>query len=136
MGQRRGLRPALSPPGGAQEARLRAGSTGWHGFPSFRTRFDRILLDAPCSGTGTLARNPEIKWRLRPEDLGGLHRLQVGLLARAMEALAPDGRLVYSTCSLEEEENEAVLVEALGCVPDKQVRRVPGLDAGTGSMPL
>jgi 16S rRNA (cytosine967-C5)-methyltransferase len=98
----------------------------------FRTRFDRILLDAPCSGTGTLGRNPEIKWRLRPGDLARLHELQVRLLGNALDGLAPGGRLVYSTCSLEPEENEAVLLEVLGHVPERKLRRLPGIDAGDG----
>jgi 16S rRNA (cytosine967-C5)-methyltransferase len=98
----------------------------------FRARFDRILVDAPCSGTGTLGRNPEIKWRLRAEDLDDLHGRQVRLLSNALAVLAPGGRLVYSTCSLEREENEAVLEEVLGCVPPEGWRRVPGIDAGDG----
>lgn len=98
----------------------------------FRARFDRILLDVPCSGTGTLGRNPEIRWRLRPEDLVELHRLQVKLLSNALERLAPGGKLVYSTCSLESEENEAVLEEVLGNVPITKMRRVPGVDPGDG----
>lgn len=79
----------------------------------FGKQFDRILVDAPCSGTGTLARHPEIRWRLKPEQLAEFHRLQVAILSSAIEALAPGGRLVYSTCSLEPEENESVVAEAL-----------------------
>ena len=79
----------------------------------FEQKFDRILVDAPCSGTGTLARNPEIRWRLLPKDLGDLHARQVQLLKNALPHLAPGGRLVYSTCSLEPEENERVVSEAL-----------------------
>jgi len=75
----------------------------------FSVPFDRILVDAPCSGTGTLGRNPEIKWRLTPEKVLELQRLQRALLASAMERLAPGGRLVYATCSLEQEENEEVV---------------------------
>jgi 16S rRNA (cytosine967-C5)-methyltransferase len=75
----------------------------------FRRRFDRILIDAPCSGTGTLAHNPEIKWRLQPADLPDLHARQVALLEQGRRALAPGGLLVYSTCSLEREENEDVV---------------------------
>ncbi|HUI83527.1 MAG TPA: 16S rRNA (cytosine(967)-C(5))-methyltransferase RsmB [Candidatus Binatia bacterium] len=75
--------------------------------------FDRVLADVPCSGTGTLARNPEIKWRLRPEDLGDLQLRQVAILRAALRQLAPGGRAVYSTCSLEREENEAVVEEVL-----------------------
>jgi 16S rRNA (cytosine967-C5)-methyltransferase len=80
----------------------------------FGHTFDRILVDAPCSGTGTLARHPEIRWRLRAENLAELHALQAGLLRNALTALAPSGRLVYSTCSLEPEENEFVVNEVLG----------------------
>jgi len=79
----------------------------------FGVRFDRILLDAPCSGTGTLARNPEIKWRLQPEDIERLAVAQERMLRHALEALAPAGRLVYATCSLEPEENEQVVETAL-----------------------
>lgn len=75
------------------------------GYP-FSRRFDRILLDAPCTGTGTLARRPEIRWRLRPEGIERLAALQSRLLRRAAAALAPGGRLVYSVCSLEAEEGE------------------------------
>ena len=104
----------------------------------FSRRFDRILADAPCSGTGTLARNPEIKWRLQPSDLAELHARQVKLLRNAMQLLRPDGRLVYSTCSLEPEENEAVVEEALsdpvvpGWTLQKSWRRLPGIDRGDG----
>ncbi len=69
------------------------------GIP-FSSRFDRILVDAPCSGTGTLGRNPEIRWRLRPDDLEELHRKQVQILRNGLACLVRGGRLVYSTCSL------------------------------------
>jgi len=75
--------------------------------------FDRVLADVPCSGTGTLARNPEIKWRLRAEDLSKLHGRQVSILRAALGYLVPGGRLVYSTCSLEREENDDVVAEVL-----------------------
>lgn len=75
--------------------------------------FDRVLADVPCSGTGTLARNPEIKWRLAPSDLADLHARQTGILRAALQQLAPGGRAVYSTCSLEREENEDVVDEVL-----------------------
>jgi len=75
--------------------------------------FDRVLADVPCSGTGTLARNPEIKWRLKPQDLSDLHTEQVFILRAALLHLAPGGRAVYSTCSLEPEENQAVVDEVL-----------------------
>jgi 16S rRNA (cytosine967-C5)-methyltransferase len=79
----------------------------------FRGPFDRVLADVPCSGTGTLARNPEIKWRLKPEDLSDLHARQQAILTSALHQLAPGGRLVYSTCSLEPEENEQVVAACL-----------------------
>ena len=79
----------------------------------YSSRFDCILVDAPCSGTGTLARNPEIKWRLQPSDLVELHSRQVDILHAALQHLAPRGRLLYSTCSLEKEENEDVIEKIL-----------------------
>ena len=78
-----------------------------------RVEFDRILVDAPCSGTGTLARNPEIRWRLRPEDLHRLQQLQLSILSNVVNWLRPGGRLVYSVCSLEEEEGPAVVRQFL-----------------------
>jgi len=96
----------------------------------FRAKFDRILVDAPCSGTGTLGRNPEIKWRLKPSDLIDLHAKQVTLLRNALECLCPGGRLVYSTCSLEAEENRQVLDEVGGSW--EVTERLPGVDEGDG----
>lgn len=80
----------------------------------FADKFDCVLADVPCSGTGTLAGNPEIKWRLKAEDMKGLQDLQVSILRAAAAALAPGGRLVYSTCSLEAEESEEVVEQVLG----------------------
>ncbi len=96
----------------------------------FHAEFDRILVDAPCSGTGTLSRNPEIKWRLQPPDLIDLHRKQVAMLRSALDHLKPGGRLVYSTCSLEEEENRAVLAAVPG--PWRVTERLPGIQEGDG----
>jgi 16S rRNA (cytosine967-C5)-methyltransferase len=91
--------------------------------------FDRILVDAPCSGTGTLARNPEIKWRLKPEDLPAFQARQKAILKNALVCLKPQGKLLYSTCSLEAEENENVVdgyrVQAMS-------HRLPGRDEGDG----
>jgi 16S rRNA (cytosine967-C5)-methyltransferase len=102
----------------------------------FNRAFDRILVDAPCSGTGTLGRNPEIKWRLKPADLDDLPRRQSALLANARAALAPGGLLVYSTCSLEPEENEAVIGRLMAEAPSplilETMRRLPGRDPGDG----
>jgi 16S rRNA (cytosine967-C5)-methyltransferase len=93
----------------------------------FGAQFHRILVDAPCSGTGTLARHPEIRWRLRREQLAELHDLQVRILTNALAQLAPGGQLVYSTCSLEPEENEDVVAEVLRATPS--VRPIPGAEA-------
>jgi 16S rRNA (cytosine967-C5)-methyltransferase len=79
----------------------------------FSAKFDRVLADVPCSGTGTLARNPEIKWRLTPADLTDLQARQLAILRAAMAQVASGGRLIYSTCSLEKEENEVVIELAL-----------------------
>ena len=68
--------------------------------------FDLVLLDAPCTGTGTLRRHPELRWRLRPESIGELAAVQKRLLKPAIDLVAPGGVLVYSTCSMEPEENE------------------------------
>jgi 16S rRNA (cytosine967-C5)-methyltransferase len=75
--------------------------------------FDRVLADVPCSGTGTLARNPEIKWRLKPADLPDLHARQLAILQSAMLRVSPEGKIVYSTCSLEREENSSVVEKAM-----------------------
>ena len=85
-------------------------------------KFDVILCDVPCSGTGTLARNPEIRHRLRVEELARQSARQRAILTGALGRLAPGGRLVYSTCSLEPEENERV-VEAVA--NEAGVRRIP-----------
>jgi 16S rRNA (cytosine967-C5)-methyltransferase len=81
-------------------------------------QFDRILVDAPCSGTGTLARNPDIKWRLKPEDIRRLQGYQVEILSAAMHHVTTHGRIIYSTCSLEPEENEAVVEKVLAANPE------------------
>ncbi|HZT37715.1 MAG TPA: transcription antitermination factor NusB [Bryobacteraceae bacterium] len=102
----------------------------------FKARFDRILVDAPCSGTGTLARNPEIKWRLQPDDLARFQQLQIAILSNALSALAPGGRAVYSTCSLEREENEDVVAAVAARLPALGIlekrRWIPGRDCGDG----
>jgi 16S rRNA (cytosine967-C5)-methyltransferase len=79
----------------------------------YRAEFDRVLVDVPCTGTGTLARNPEIKWKLRLEDIADLRNRQISILQAALNYVAPGGRLVYSTCSLENEENSSVIEELL-----------------------
>ncbi len=106
-----------------------------HSLP-FRRVFDRVLVDAPCSGTGTLARNPEIKWRLQPGDLRELRDRQTRILGNSLDTLAPGGKLVYATCSLEPEENEHVVAAALrerpGWTATDVLSALPGRDPGTG----
>jgi 16S rRNA (cytosine967-C5)-methyltransferase len=97
----------------------------------FAERFDRILVDAPCSGTGTLARNPEIKWNLKPADIKDLQSRQIAILRNALTYLAPGGRLVYSTCSLEREENQDVVAMS-GAQVLETMQRLPGRDPGDG----
>jgi 16S rRNA (cytosine967-C5)-methyltransferase len=87
----------------------------------FLPTFDRVLIDAPCSGTGTLARNPEIRWRLKAEDLKPTHGTQTAMLRNALAVAGNSGRLVYSTCSFEPEENEEVIAEALAGAPGWRV---------------
>lgn len=104
----------------------------------FRSDFDRVLVDAPCSGTGTLAHNPEIKWRLKKEHLAELHADQAAILSNALQLLRPGGRLVYSTCSLEREENEDVCNAVLSTSGsgrwrvERFWRRLPGRERGDG----
>jgi 16S rRNA (cytosine967-C5)-methyltransferase len=79
--------------------------------------FDRVLLDAPCSGLGVIRRNPEAKWRVTPEDVARLAATQKSLLKNAMRMLRPGGVLLYSTCSTTLEENEAVVRDFLSRHP-------------------
>jgi 16S rRNA (cytosine967-C5)-methyltransferase len=76
-------------------------------------KIDRVLVDAPCSGLGTLRRNPDMKWRQTPESLVELNAKQTSILASAARLVKPGGRLVYATCSLLDEENEAIVAQFL-----------------------
>jgi 16S rRNA (cytosine967-C5)-methyltransferase len=78
-------------------------------LPFENSVFDRILVDAPCSGTGTLRRNPEIRWRISEADIAELAAQQKLFLKQAARVLKPGGQLVYSTCSVERDENEDVI---------------------------
>jgi 16S rRNA (cytosine967-C5)-methyltransferase len=100
----------------------------------FGGEFDRILVDAPCSGTGTLARHPEIRWRLGAGQLAEFHEEQARMLVAALAHLARGGRLLYSTCSIEPEENEDVIAEVLKATPS--VRSVPPSEAARALEPL
>jgi 16S rRNA (cytosine967-C5)-methyltransferase len=93
----------------------------------FLEEFDLVLCDVPCSGTGTIARNPEIRHRLKPEDFARHHDRQVAILTSAMSALRKGGRVLYSTCSLEREENESVIEECLQRAPDYRLLSLEGL---------
>lgn len=80
-------------------------------------RFTHILVDAPCSNTGVLARRPEARWRVKQDDLRKLSELQLKLVNAALRHLEPGGRLVYATCSIEPEENENVIARACASHP-------------------
>ena len=79
--------------------------------------FDRVLVDAPCSNTGVIRRRLDLRWRLRPEELRRLSQAQLGLLGQAAPLLRPGGSMVYSTCSLEREENRGVVDAFLAANP-------------------
>jgi 16S rRNA (cytosine967-C5)-methyltransferase len=93
-----------------------------------------VLVDAPCSGLGTLRRNPDVKWRIRPESITELNVKQLSILNGAARLVKSGGRLVYGTCSILEEENEAIVAQFLAAndgfslVPMKEVleeQRIP-----------
>jgi len=92
--------------------------------PPLRTA-DVVLVDAPCTGTGTFRRHPDGRWRLRPGDLETLGRLQGGLLEAAAALVRPGGLLVYATCSLEPEENEARVAALLARRPELTLEPAP-----------
>ena len=98
--------------------------------------FDSIMVDAPCSNTGVLGRRPEVRWRLQERELGHLHDLQCRLLRLAAERLKPGGKLVYSTCSVEPEENQEVVRQVLQVMPqltlEAEEDQRPGLPADGG----
>ena len=101
---------------GAQ-ALIRTAQTDAGALPSDEGEFDLILCDVPCSGTGTLGRNPEIRLNLDKTQLARQQARQRAILAAALQRLAPGGRLLYSTCSLEPEENEQVISEVGAAFP-------------------
>ena len=99
------------------------------GFKVERSRFqpsalfDRVLLDAPCSNTGVMRRRVDLRWRIRPEEIQRLRGSQLELLREAAPLLKPGGTLVYSTCSLEPEENQEVVKEFLSGQPAFKLER-------------
>ena len=90
--------------------------------PPFRSAFDLVCADVPCSGLGTLRRNPEIRWRISPEDFNRLRITQGQILSSVSSAVRPGGLLLYSTCSTEPEENELVVEDFLKTNPDFKLR--------------
>ena len=88
-----------------------------HPLP-FTRPFDLVLVDAPCSGLGTLRRDPDLRWRRNERDLPGLAAAELVMLRHAADAVAPGGRLVYATCSSEADENEGVVDAFLATTPD------------------
>jgi 16S rRNA (cytosine967-C5)-methyltransferase len=99
--------------------------------------FDRILIDAPCSNTGVMRRRVDLRWRIREEEIARLRTTQLELLRQAAPLLKAGGTLVYSTCSLEPEENEEVVTEFLKAEPgfrlERQCELVPFTDATDGA---
>jgi 16S rRNA (cytosine967-C5)-methyltransferase len=99
--------------------------------------YDRILVDAPCSNTGVMRRRVELRWRVRPEEIQRLRTLQLELLSRAARLLKTGGTLVYSTCSLEPEENQEIVEEFLteqgGFHLEEQRELLPFLDEADGA---
>jgi len=95
------------------------------GTGGFEDEFDRVLVDAPCSGTGTLLRRPEIALRLKPDNLAALAALQLNILIHASRLLRPGGLLMYAVCSLTQDEGEGVLSEFLARVPGFECIRAP-----------
>jgi 16S rRNA (cytosine967-C5)-methyltransferase len=93
----------------------------WDGRP-----FDRILLDAPCSGTGVIRRHPDIKWLRRATDIPGMAGAQLDLLAALWPLLAPRGVLLYAVCSTLHAEGDGVVRKFLDAVPEARAERIDG----------
>jgi 16S rRNA (cytosine967-C5)-methyltransferase len=94
--------------------------------PAVRARFDRILVDAPCSGIGSARRRPELLWRPSSRDLSRLARLQVSIASAAVDLLKPGGRLVYSVCTFPRAETDAACDALLSKRPDLESASVEG----------
>ncbi len=87
-------------------------------------KFDKVLLDVPCSNTGVMRRRVDVRWRIKQEEFKSLAVIQLGLLKAALKTLKPGGVLVYSTCSLDQEENQGVVEKALAEVPGLKLLEV------------
>ena len=96
--------------------------------------FDRVLVDAPCTGTGTLRRNPDLKWRLTPQELDRINAVQKSVLEEAAKLLKPDGRLVYATCSVLQRENQDVVKTFLESHPEFELLNATDVLAKQGVM--
>jgi 16S rRNA (cytosine967-C5)-methyltransferase len=93
-------------------------------FPAVR-EMDAVLIDVPCTGTGTFRRHPDARWRLRISDVSVMAALQAAILRAAAKVVKPGGLLIYSTCSLELEENDAQVEEFLARNPDWELEPPP-----------
>jgi 16S rRNA (cytosine967-C5)-methyltransferase len=100
----------------------------------FTSKFDCVLLDAPCSGLGTVRRDPDIKWKRRESELAGNEAFQLRLLETLSASVRPGGRLVYATCSSEPEENEEVVSAFLRSHPEFGSRGPAGLPPDVQSL--
>ncbi|MEP9411479.1 MAG: RsmB/NOP family class I SAM-dependent RNA methyltransferase, partial [Candidatus Brocadia sp.] len=107
-----------------------------HGKVPFRIKFDRVLIDAPCSNTGVLSRRVEARWRIKEDDLYKLASLQYSILKAGASLLKSDGYLVYSTCSIEPEENQDIIKKFICSESqfslDAEEYYLPGVDTGDG----
>jgi len=105
--------------------------------PPQNEKFDRILLDAPCSNTGVMRRRVDVRWRLKEEDFIRMPEVQIGLIKNLAGLLKPGGTLVYSTCSIEQEENEGVVTRVTREAPElkfqKASRTLPFRDKVDGA---
>ena len=108
---------------------LRDPATFWDGTP-----FERILVDAPCSSTGVIRRHPDIKLLRQPGDIATFAATQLQILRAAFGMLSPGGRVLYSTCSVMTEENEAVVAHLLDCEPRARVVPIAGVAAATAEL--
>jgi len=90
----------------------------------YSKQMDRVLVDAPCSGLGVLRRKPDARWKKKPEDIEELNKVQLEILESAAQCLKPGGILVYSTCSIEPEENQGILQSFLARNPDFQLSSI------------
>ena len=99
---------------------------GW-GTKRYRAKFDRVVIDAPCSGSGTWRRAVDARWRCDADNLANLHQMQAGLLDRGRAMVAPGGRIIYITCSLLRSEGEAQIERLLGDAPELEIADIAAI---------